>query len=521
MTSFTRAEVATHNTEADCWLIIDHQVYDVTKFIKFHPGGRGPVLRAAGQDVTEDFHLLHSPAVLRKYQRFVVGTVEGLSAPTEPVPPKGEDERRFFGDLVPYGDPNWYQGWHNPNYNESHRVFRKTVRAFVDKEIVPFVHRWDENKKIPKEVFKKIADQGWLPMLVGPPWQSKYAGPMKSGGVTPEQFDPFHELILHDEFCRPGSGGLNWGLFAGITIGLPPVVHFGSPALQQRVVPSCLNGDKVICLAITEPYAGSDVANIRSTAVKTPCGKFYIVNGEKKWITNGVFADYFTVAVRTGGKGMGGISLLLLERGMEGLETKQMNCTGVWSSGTTYVTMENVKVPVENLLGKENGGFKCIMHNFNHERWWFVIAAVRFARVCLEESIKYAYKRKTFGKRLIDHPVIREKIAEMARQVEATQAWLEQGTLQLKLTPHEDQMKLGGPLALMKVQATRTFNYCSDASIQIFGGNAYTRGGMGEKIERLGRDLRAYAIPGGSEEIMRDRGARQAMKQITKLNSSL
>ena len=221
-------------------------------------------------------------------------------------------------------------------------------------------------------------------------------------------------------------------------------MNFGGKHLQDKVVKDCLQGRKFICLAITEPYAGSDVAGLRTTAVKDPSGKFYVVNGEKKWITNGVFCDFFTVAVRTGGEGAGGISLLLLERGMKGLETKQMKCMGVWPSGTTYITMEDVHVPVENLIGAENQGFKYIMYNFNHERWALTIQASRFSRVCLEEAFKYAMKRKTFGKTLLEHPVIRAKIAEMARQVECTHAQLENITYQMCTMSKKDAMeKLG------------------------------------------------------------------------------
>ncbi|KAJ9078879.1 hypothetical protein DSO57_1002115 [Entomophthora muscae] len=135
---------------------------------------------------------------------------------------------------------------------------------------------------------------------------------------------------------------------------------------------------------------------------------------------NGVFADYFTTAVRTGGKGMGGISLLLIERTMPGVKTRQMQCSGMWASGTAYVTFEDVMVPVENVIGQENKGFKYIMHNFNHERMGICIQANQFSRVCFEEALKYANKRKTFGKRLIEHPVIRFKFAQMARHIEAT-----------------------------------------------------------------------------------------------------
>jgi len=225
-----------------------------------------------------------------------------------------------------------------------------------------------------------------------------------------------------------------------------------------------------------------------------------------------VFADFFTIAVRTGGPGMGGISLLLLERGMPGLETRQMKCSGVWTSGTTYITFEDVKVPVENLIGKENQGFKYIMYNFNHERFGIIVQAVRFARVCLEEAFTYAHKRKTFGKKLIDHPVIREKIAQMARRVESSHTWMESIAYQLCVLSREEQFKLGGPIALMKAQSTQTFEFCAREAAQIFGGLAYTRGGQGEKVERLSREVRAYAIPGGSEEIMLDLAVRQAMK---------
>ena len=273
------------------------------------------------------------------------------------------------------------------------------------------------------------------------------------------------------------------------------MLHFGSPALQEKVAPGCLSGDKFICLAITEPYAGSDVAALRCTAVKDPSGKFYVVNGEKKWITNGVFADFFTVAVRTGGEGASGISLLVVERG-PGVTTKQMDCMGVWSSGTTYITFEDVKVPVENLIGEENEGFKYIMSNFNQERLGIVYQALRFARVCLEESFLYAHSRKTFGKRLIDHPVIRAKLAEMARHVEATQAMSDNLTYQTTRLPREHAMLLlGGDTALLKVQATRTFELCAREAAQIFGGNSYVRGGRGEKIERLYREVRACACP--------------------------
>lgn len=218
---------------------------------------------------------------------------------------------------------------------------------------------WEEAKQVPEKIYKEMGNRGYLGGLLGlHDYPAEYS-PNRPKSVPPEKWDHFHELIVTDEISRAGSGGLVWNLLGGFGIGCPPLVRFGSEPLVKRILPGILAGDKRICLAITEPDAGSDVANLTCEAKLSEDGKHYIVNGEKKWITNGIWCDYFTTAVRTGGPGMNGVSLLLIERAHGGVNTRRMDCQGVWSSGTTYISFEDTKVPVENLLGKENKGFRC------------------------------------------------------------------------------------------------------------------------------------------------------------------
>lgn len=232
------------------------------------------------------------------------------------------------------------------------------MREWVENELEPNVTEWDEKKEIPAEIYKQMGQRGYLAGLMGlHHFPTEYTD-TRVASVPAEKWDFFHELIVTDEIARTGSGGLVWGLLGGFGIGCPPLAKFGKKPLLDRILPGILAGDKRICLAITEPDAGSDVANLTTEAKLTEDGKHYIVNGEKKWITNGIWCDYFTTAVRTGKDGAGGVSLLLIEKSMEGVSTRRMDCQGVWSSGTTYVTFEDVKVPVENLLGKENQGFR-------------------------------------------------------------------------------------------------------------------------------------------------------------------
>jgi alkylation response protein AidB-like acyl-CoA dehydrogenase/predicted heme/steroid binding protein len=540
--TFTQGDVASHNKSDSLWIVVDGDVYDLTKFQDDHPGGKKILQRVAGKDASKQFWKYHNEGVLKKYQKQLqIGSLDTKpkpAAPPAPAPaptpaPKKEAPKAAaapeqeaealepFGEQIPFSDPSWYQGHHSPYFNETHAALRAEIREWIDTEIEPNVTEWDEKKEVPAEVYKEMGRRGYLAGLLGTHYQKDYVqNTIKS--VPHDKWDLFHEMLLTDELSRTGSGGFVWNVIGGFGIGCPPLVKFGKKPLLDRILPGILNGDKRICLAITEPDAGSDVANLTCEAKLSEDGKHYIVNGAKKWITNGIWCDYFTTAVRTGGPGMNGVSLLLIERDFGGVSTRRMDCQGVWSSGTTYITFEDVKVPVENLIGKENQGFRVIMTNFNHERIGIIIQCLRFSRVCYEESVKYGNKRRTFGKKLVDHPVIRLKLAHMARQIEASYNWLENIIYQCeKMGETEAMLRLGGPIASLKAQATVTFEFCAREASQIFGGLSYSRGGQGGKVERLYRDVRAYAIPGGSEEIMLDLSIRQSMKVAQMLGMKL
>jgi alkylation response protein AidB-like acyl-CoA dehydrogenase len=279
-------------------------------------------------------------------------------------------------------------------------------------------------------------------------------------------------------------------------------------------MPEILGGEKRICLAITEPSGGSDVRNLTTTAEKTADGKHYIVNGEKKWITNGLLSDYFMTAVRTGGPGAEGISMLLIPRS-EGLKTRNI-VVGVGNlAATTYVTFEDVKVPVEYLIGDEGMGFRYTMSNFNHERLWIVFQALREARVCLEDAMAWAQKREAFGMTLIEQPVVRHKFGQMARKVEGLQAWTEQVVFELdNLNPIEGNKLLGGVTALLKVQGGMTCKYVADECVKIMGGFVLslcflyeylltefsrlglTKTGQGARIQAVSASVISLIVPG-------------------------
>ncbi|WP_444941982.1 acyl-CoA dehydrogenase family protein [Microbulbifer sp. ZKSA004] len=374
----------------------------------------------------------------------------------------------------------------SPFYDEGHQEWRTQLRRFVDREITPYITQWDEDGQLPAELWKKAAEVGLLQMSY----------PENYGGI---ETDVFHMIVAAEELARPGAGGLYASLMVH-GIALPPLLHYGSEALKDQVIPSVLRGEKHISLAVTEPGAGSDVANLQCRAERD--GNDYIVTGEKTYITGGMRANWFTTAVRTGEEGFGGISLLLIPADAEGVSRQLLDKKqGWWCSDTASIFFDQVRIPASNLIGGENQGFLPIVHNFNRERLGIAASCVEFSRVCLQDAIEWAQERQTFGKRLANHQVIRHKFAQMLQRINATQAYLDL----CAWAEQQHQLKVAD-IALLKVQATETLEFCAREAMQVLGGAGYMRG---SRVERIYREVRVNAIGGGSEEIMRDLASRQ------------
>jgi len=367
-------------------------------------------------------------------------------------------------------------------------LFREQVRRFVAAEIAPHVRAWDEAGSFPRELYAKAAAIG----LLGVGYPEAYGG-------TPAPLSL--RLAITQEIAQAGSGGLMASLFSH-NIGLPPILAHGSEALKREVIPDVLAGRKIAALAITEPGGGSDVAHLQCRARRE--GDEWVVDGEKTFITSGVRADWITLAVRTGGPGAAGISLLAVPGDAPGLERTRLEKMGWWCSDTAHLRFDACRVPAEHLIGDENAGFRMIMRNFNDERLMMSAIAAAFARVCHDEALDWARARTTFGARLVEHQVIRHKLMDMRMRLASTDAWIEQ--VVARAEGGDASPEWVADVCLLKNHATQTMQACADQAVQILGGMGYVRG---TKSERIYREVKVMMIGGGAEEIMKELAARQ------------
>jgi len=367
-------------------------------------------------------------------------------------------------------------------FDPSHQLVRDSVRRFVEREILPDIDQWEEAESFPRELYLKAGAAGILGI----------GYPEALGGS--HEGDLFAKVAASEELMRCGSGGLVAGL-GSLDIGLPPIVKWARPEVRERVVPQVLSGEKISALAVTEPGGGSDVANLQTRAVRD--GDFYRISGSKTFITSGVRADFYTVAVRTGAPGFGGISLLLIEKGTPGFSVgRQLKKMGWWASDTAELFFDDCRVPVGNLIGAENMGFACIMGNFQSERLALALMANMTAQLALEESLKWARAREAFGKPIGKFQVIKHRLAEMATALEVSREFTYRQAA--KMAAGQSVIK---EISMAKNFATDTSDRITTEAVQILGGLGYMRESL---VERLYRDNRILSIGGGTREVMNE-----------------
>ncbi len=366
-------------------------------------------------------------------------------------------------------------------FGRAHDMVRRAAKEFVDQEIVPYVDEWEEAGEFPRELYKKAGDVGLLGIGYPEEW-----------GGTPG--DIFFQIVAGEEIMRCGSGGIAAGL-GSLHIALPPIINRGTDEQKERFVKPVINGEKIAALAITEPEGGSDVAGLQTMAERQ--ADEYVVNGSKTFITSGCRADQITCAVRTGGPGVHGISLLVIESNTPGYSvSEKLKKTGWWPSDTGQIFFDNCRVPAANLIGQENEGFYSIMENFQSERLQLAVMANMTSQIALDEAIQYAKQREAFGKPIAGFQVLRHKIVDMATQVEVSREFTYR--VAAKIDAGLSQIK---EISMAKNFACSVSDKVTYDAVQIFGGYGFMRG---YPVERLYRDNRVLSIGGGTTEIMKE-----------------
>ena len=365
-------------------------------------------------------------------------------------------------------------------------ALRATAREFVRREVAPHLQEWEDAQAVPRDLHRAAAKQG----LLGVSFPESVGG---EGG------DLLDSVALQEAFFEAGaSSGLMAALFTG-GIALPHLATNGSADLVDRFVRPTLAGELIGSLAVTEPGGGSDVAGIRTTAVRD--GEHYVVNGAKTFITSGVRADFVTTAVRTGGPGHAGISLLVVEKGTPGFTVDRSLAKMGWHcSDTAELSYADTRVPVANLVGEENSGFYQIAEQFVVERIGLAVHAYGIAARSLALTAAYCRERETFGKPLVKNQVVRHKLVEMHRQVEVARTYTREVARR-----HVAGESVIAEACLAKQTAVDCATYVCDQAVQLHGGTGYMHG---TEVERHYRDARILPIGGGANEVLADLAAK-------------
>ena len=366
-------------------------------------------------------------------------------------------------------------------FNEDHEMFRDASRAFLINEIGPYRDKWDEQEIVDREAFLKAGEQGLLCM-----WADE-----KYGGAGIEDFR-FEQILLEE---NAKHGDIGFFIFLHNRLVGPYIGDLGTEEQKERWLPGCVSGEKILAVAMTEAGAGSDISGIRTKAEDK--GDHYLLNGSKTFISNGILADLVIVAAKTDPNSSHGISLFVVERGMEGFERgKNLKKMGMHSQDTAEMFFNNVKVPKENLLGEWNRGFYHLMHFLAEERLLSAVGALANAEAAYEVTLEYATDRKVFGKAVADYQVNRFKFADMRMEMDVCQAFIDQC-----VTIHNEGKLTAEDAAKAKLFATELEDRVTDACVQLHGGNGY----MDEyPVSRMYTAARVSRIYAGSSEIMRE-----------------
>jgi citronellyl-CoA dehydrogenase len=373
-------------------------------------------------------------------------------------------------------------------FGEDHQAFRRTVREFCERELAPHARAWDAAAEFPKELFRRFGELGLFGIRHDPAW----------GGSG---LDYWYVVAYAEELVRCRNAGLAMAMLVHGEMAIPVIGDLGTDEQKREFLAPAIRGERIAALAVSEPDAGSDVAALRTTARRD--GDDLVVNGSKMWITNGARADFLTLAVRTGGEGYGGISLLLFPTDTKGFQvSRKLEKVGNPSSDTAVLYFDECRVPARWLLGEENAGFGYVMVNFQGERLVAAVQAVAAMRQMVEDALRYGEERKAFGKPIARHQAWRHKLAEHLTAIEAAR-WLTYRACDL----FDRKQVAVKEISMAKLFACDLAQDVAYDCMQLHGGMGYV---LETDIARAWRDVRVMTIAGGTSEIMKEIVARQS-----------